>query len=233
MLKIIQIDGKPHIRAQVVMLPTNQKAPITMNSAEGLFLNPMQILAKHRMGICTNQHLYFLSDEEIKEGNWFYQSTAITENQIRQYNGKYLLTDTCKKIIATTDESLNCSCGENQSNVLCGCLPKPSQSFLEKYVEAYNKGKQIKEVMIEFEETGKIINTTFPASVKSRLELKINPKDNTITIRPVKDNWNKGEVVVSVLKMQHDYAYYLKSHKDEPNSREIAEWTNDWIEQNL
>ena len=65
-----------------------------------------------------------------------------------------------KKIIATTDESLyfkdtnknpkqymgsyiSMSLGEN--------LPQPSKQFIEKYIEEYNKGEKIENILVEYE----------------------------------------------------------------------------------
>ena len=65
------------------------------------------------------------------------------------------------------------------------------------------------------------------------LGLKVNPKDNTITIKKVKDNFTREETVRIALKMQYDYSEYKKSCKEDPDMREIADWTNTWLEENL
>lgn len=62
---------------------------------------------------------------------------------------------------------------------------------------------------------------------------KINIKDNTITIKKAKNSWSKEETVTLVLKMQHDYTKYKESCHFGPNLREIAEWTDNWLEQNI
>ena len=49
------------IKRNVVMLPTNEKAE------KGLYLSKSGLLTIEKL---TNQHLYILSDEEIKEGDW-------------------------------------------------------------------------------------------------------------------------------------------------------------------
>lgn len=80
------------------------------------------------------QHLYFLSDEEIRKGDWFtngsniFQCMNLSDVDPKRYN--YL-----KKIISSTDKSLN--------------LPVPSKDFLNDYAEEYNKGNQIKKVLVE------------------------------------------------------------------------------------
>lgn len=84
------------------------------------------------------QHLYFISTDKIRERDWciifnnklpekillrqnIYGATGSTIG-IDDYLNKY-----CYKIIASTDPSLN--------------LPKPSDSFLKVYIDAYNNNK--------------------------------------------------------------------------------------------
>ncbi|MEW2859388.1 hypothetical protein AB1A63_15220, partial [Lactiplantibacillus paraplantarum] len=57
----------------------------------------------------VNQHLYILSDDEIKEGDWYHNSI---DNSIKQASD-WIYVSTCKKIIATTDTSLILSCNIN------------------------------------------------------------------------------------------------------------------------
>lgn len=50
-----------------------------------------------------NSHLYFTSDEEIKEGDWY------IANIITKCDNKYEandLTDACRKVVATTNKDL-------------------------------------------------------------------------------------------------------------------------------
>jgi hypothetical protein len=136
-------------KCQVVMLSTNEKAKkgqLVINEElpkDKLFI--AWIDAQRSLG----QHLYILSDDEIKEGDWCLfkqiigseyklckitykfgnQLTSLLENGNKQEEASQYY----KKIIATTDESLG--------------LPQPSQSFIEKFVEEYNKGNVITEVI--------------------------------------------------------------------------------------
>lgn len=72
-------------------------------------------------------------------------------------------------------------------------LPQPSQSFIEKYVEEYNKGNIITEVMVEYTDWSETFNGVYME--ENEEEWKVNPKDNTITIRKIKDSWNREEVI--------------------------------------
>ena len=108
------------------------------------------------------QHLYIISDDEIKDGDYF-----LADNRLNTTSNKGLPNwvlckctkvknswvycneipdeghngDWCKKIIATTDESLN--------------LPQPSQQFIQKYIEEYNKGNIITDVLVEYDTRSK------------------------------------------------------------------------------
>lgn len=74
----------------------------------------------------TPHNIYITTDDEIKEGDWYYwpvtktvQRLKLTE--IEKEYGKSLSKD-CKKIIATTDPEFN--------------LPQPSKAFIEEYCKA-------------------------------------------------------------------------------------------------
>ena len=62
--QIIYIDGKPHIKCDVVMLPTKNESSLWINCE-----NKLKIHIKDRMcpGKQEFQYLYFTSNEEIKE----------------------------------------------------------------------------------------------------------------------------------------------------------------------
>lgn len=176
-----------------------------------------------------NGHLYVLSDDKIKEGDWYY--TPI-KRSIEQCNKSILIIKGGNndveqlKIIATTDTELS-------RNMKLGTyIPKPSQSFIEKYVESYNAGKPITDVLVEYEEAR--CHAAYPQQhycVKPQctcfaipFKLKINPKDNTITIKRVKDSWNREEIEVLLGKLHDDLA-------DTSVSRFVT--FNKWISENI
>ena len=209
---IIYLDGKPHKYSDVVMLPTNEKAPqigmiSTTNDGklQSVDKGLVDMYTFHQQfgdfaPVIPYQHLYFLSDEEIKEGDWciMLDSFGNVFSNPQQYNDPKTqhLNKGLRKIIATTDDSI-----DGFYRGYAYQLPQPSESFIEAFVESFNKGQQITEVMVECETVTDWDNyTTIPvgnggATHKEKQQLKINPKDNTITIRKVKDNFEKTDVM--------------------------------------
>lgn len=109
-------------RVQVVMLEVHY-SKTTKYETEGtieLFSNKLSITGKVKpsqhpfvRGSSKQQHLYIISDDEIKEGDWFIgdnisikQCTLNNGGNINFKGGWYSGSTNCKKIIATTDTSL-------------------------------------------------------------------------------------------------------------------------------
>lgn len=214
-------------RAQVIMLPTENKTYI------GKFLENEPYLALYSWYLKSlnikeqrqGQHLYIISDDEIKEGDWCLNEN----NNIFQYIGGLLLP-TDKKIIATTDTSLkyfidskgNKSEHELTKNGYIEFLPQPSQQFIEKYIESYNKGNIITDVLVEYELLG---HEEIPSELWEE-RYKVNPKDNTITIKKVKDSYSKTEIIE--LFKKHNIDICKKYHISY-----IQEFTDKWLDKNL
>ena len=229
-------------RAKVIMLPTNVLSNISLsNKTNNLVYNNN----KHdTLSMFTNQHLYIISDDEIKEGDWYIN---LKYNKIIQKKDALPLKDNCKKIIATTDTSLlNTIYTPHISGEISKRmrdlfnLPQPSQQFIEKYIESYNKGKVITDVLVEYEQTKLYIEPQnyqqyisqpkelqFPitTNVDDIYGLKINSKDNTITIKKLKDSWNREEMIAEIRKYAKDSLNI--------NRYEDIFFTNKWIEENL
>ena len=165
-------------KAKAVMLPTNEPSKIG-----NLATYQKRSLAKViKEGINPKDstlqfwNLYIISDDEIKENNTHFYNPHSGQLHISGNHTDYIAINKngCKKIIATTDVSLG--------------LPEPSKQFIQKYIEEYNKGNIITNVLVEYEY---LLNDM---GVIPYWCLKINPKDNTITIRKVKENYTKEEL---------------------------------------
>ena len=184
-------------RAKVVMLPTNKPSKLgDLATYQGKSLAKV-IKEGVNLKNTTVQfwNLYIISDDEIKEGD-YYIIDDIPE--LLKNNGLKFIDDYCKKVIATTDTSLYTHQKETVSlPERVFYLPQPSQQFIQKYIEEYNKGNVITDVLVEYESD---FNSCFCTKDicngnNCPKKLKINPKDNTITIKKVKDSYTREEVV--------------------------------------
>ena len=217
-------------RARVVMLPSNEKAPIWKHAGD------LHLTKSKYESWKAYQHLYTTSDNEIKEGDWCYNEKRKTIIQ-----GKFMIKTCelvfCKKIIATTDSSLIEGVRWNKEFP----LPQPSQSFIQKYVEEYNKGNIITDVMVEYDDTmgycdkcsayqyssylGCNYNGICDGRVIPDIKLKVS-KDNTITIRRVKDSWSRDEVIILIKA-----AWEQANNNNMPRMNRVPLYI--WIEENL
>ena len=218
-----------------------------------------------------HQHLYIISDDEIKEGDW----CLIDNNKVGKRTNKqtypnctdgeshlcyyYIINGEersyhvihCKKIIATTDTSLLIDTYINQGDTVKGDLiikrgsdyttglkgrinlPQLSEQFIQKYIEEYNRGNIISDVLVEYELISNeeyFLNTINPDDDVPYFDerLTINPKDNTITIKKVKDIWNREEVVQLLI----DCCAEISSIHGKLKGKEPADLYK-WIEENL
>ena len=188
----------------------------------------------------TYFNLYIISDDKIKLFDWVYNNK---ENIVEQITSKTQLifvleenkeNQTFKKIIATTDSSLWRPSHKYASDVIL--LPQPSQQFIEKFIEEYNRGNVITDVLIEYELISNeeyFGNTVNPDDDVPYFDerLTINPKNNTITIKKVKDSWNRGEVIKLC---KQAFLLYKSDNSGYPGLiKSTQEKENKWIEENL
>lgn len=208
------------------MLPTNEKANSIWSNSLLNKLSYGELSPIH----CSHYHLYILSDEEIKEGDWciMLDSFGNVFSNPRQYTNPetQFLNKGLRKIIATTDSSLRI--GKLEVGGKIEHLPQIPQSFIEKFVEKYNKGDIITEVMVEYilnhEDFDDIIEKVWDNDYK----LKINVKDNTINIKPIIPTSEEiGEKIVQYCKKYEgtnkyndvlkaiEFGYQLSLNQDE------------------
>ena len=247
------------------MLPTNEKsskAYLSITTEIGLHSKNWQKswLELHSKPMTNTQiakghHLYIISDDKIEEGDWVIIdgklirqcSKTVNENGFIEVIGfNAVLESACKKIIATTDTSLTtCQCKKVGYHKL-SCkqtynLPEPSQSFIKVFIEEYNKGNIITDVMVEYEKHTSAFNHIGKTPSKqerlrgcydngeqivgiwSEETLKINPKDNTITIKKVNQ---KGEHITAFVKA-------VQKEFNDMNLEYLDFAADKWIEENL
>ena len=72
----------------------------------------------------------------------------------------------------------------------------------------------------------------------ARIETKISCYRTIIAeldreLKPNENNWSRAEVIQLCLKMQHEYPKFCSESHYQPNLKEITEWTDNWIDNNL
>ena len=214
-------------KCKVVSLISWEKSNLRLNLSNQILMNNNEATS------CPYIHLYILSDENIKEGDWCHHFPS---DEIIKYPNGGFPTKHAMKVIASTDSSLTKGwVRDNDPQRLnpnyvdittMNGLPQPSPQFVEKFVEEYNKGNVIKEVNVDF-----IFNTTNEDWSKTPVQLEgfYSPKvdkNNFITITKIKESWNKDEIK----------ELFNKFRKDFPLHRGIQIMDNDldsWINENL
>lgn len=184
-----QIEGKFYQECDIIILPTVEFSSI------GQYIDTNEFvfnLKENDIPRGEFQHLYFISDKEIKDGDWYYdvklnrvyQSASGHNNEFYNEKSRYY------KIIATTDKELDIHW--NRQNYKA--LPRPSNEFLKKFCELGG----IKKVLVECVDNGYEVDMEGRGGMDegetcwlSKMELKIAP-DNTITIKVIDSHSVKG-----------------------------------------
>ena len=199
-------------KCKVVMLSTNEKAPIIHTTdANNLYLATDERMIGKHIGKVNNSeyvNLFILSDDPICDGDYFY---AFETNEVlkckksyEEYDHYYDINNNChvvadpfvyKKIIATTDSSLN--------------LPKPSHSFIKKYVERNG----IDKINVVY------FNHNHPELGVVDCTPKI--QNNTISIKPIEKKVYSEEDVEYLLKTAYNQGYSDHMIKGEVDSERV------------
>lgn len=136
----------------IVMLPTEKASLI------GKFIDTSQLVFNNpnHSDIPRGefQHLYILSDEEIKEGDYYfnnYRKVILKCESLMESKNTSIHSGIFLKIIATTDESLKGKqIGIGIDEPIYEELPQITESFIKQYITEYNEGKPITEVELEY-----------------------------------------------------------------------------------
>ncbi len=192
--------------------------------------------------LAISQHLYITSNDEIKDNDWCLEKTGLGYLKPFQVKKEDLnvkeFIKRCKKIIATTDKSLNSRKwvgvieGEDTYEEIL--LPQIPQQFKEYFITEYNKGNIITKVLVEYiknkisEEIHCVCGESHPMRVLTDCgcvtcgsyktntidifsnDLIINP-NNTINIKPIETKIYTREEVEEIIKK---VAYYAHEHTE-------------------
>lgn len=239
-MKLKEIKGKFYQECDVVMLATKQTSNgrhIVFNEQNKLCIR--DVWSTDSQFTLSIQHLYILSNEEIKEGDWYFDSNYKLILQATNVSTN-ILNKEYKKVIATTDSSLRlkCGCSGMQDKVKCNwmCqthrdfeLPQPSESFIKKFIQSYNEGNVITKALVQFEKC-------YAQQQNSEIDLEYYrikaDGANQITTIKLKDSWSKEEHILNLLNYRNDLLVELTRCRNLRISLK-KEFTDKWIEQNL
>jgi len=219
------------------MLPTEKASLICLNTNEQLYLSKEMNMADDNN---EYQHLYIISDDEIKEGDWVIhyvnQAPKLVENKMQAV----LYTESLeKKIVATTDKSLNeCLICKNTSSSDFNDhdhinMPQIPESFIQAYIKAYNEGKPITEVDLEME-IDYVANATPPTKPMDPTVYKIKTRpDNTVIVHQSK-MYSRDEVEY-LIKCATDEILHVLGYDTGKKMKEtgVMSHINKWIQDNL
>ena len=178
--------------AKILMLATNNKSNIVLGKRKTLYNTKDIPNVEFNNVLSPNnwiyQYLYFLSDKKIKKDDWYIDDSNSIRQAITSDEDYWERRKGDKKIIATNNPYLKIKEILDKEDTIYHFLPEPSQSFIEKYIEEYNKGNIITDVLVEYEY---LLDDN---GVIPYWNLKVNPKDNTITIKKLKEAYTKEEL---------------------------------------
>lgn len=222
-------------RCKVVLFATDEKTRLQI-SKNYLNVTIDEFIPDNKFTM--GQYLYIISNDEIEKDDYYldydkfhiksrygFDSTAVIEQcddkGLAAFINKRGLS---KKIIATTDKSIKTKAEQAGENAWYNPLPRPSEEFINQYVEEYNKGNIITDVIVEYVDIGEELWDEYRDQPfwKEKIVPKVNPKDNTITIRKVKDTWTKDEVIDLIYKFRNNVSQSLYLNK-----LTISNWLDD------
>jgi hypothetical protein len=173
-------------------------------------------------------YLYFTSDEEIKEGDWFIRNVG-SILAVEQYIKDDHLYAKDRKIVATTDKSLKISVVPG-FNGFIKSLPQISQQFQKEYVKAGG----IDEVLVDYETN--YINWKHDDKIEALIDT-LEPKtdsNNCLIIHPVEPKLYTRENVEELLaKYWYENEYDAINSKDTDKASKSREAFDNWIKENL
>lgn len=110
----------------------------------------------HNADFAVQQDLYITSDEKIESGDWYiYNRQYLRQNNENVDFETELLNVHNKKVISTTNRKLKMPIPESLDMYPMSysqkSLPNISIDFINKYIYEYNKGIQIKNILVEYE----------------------------------------------------------------------------------
>lgn len=223
-------------KAEVHMLPTEGKSQLFSRCGFHIFHKDYSDLA---YGNCIAQYLYFTTDEEIKESDWYmfflfdnWELMQCKDNEeAKRCNGNthVSIRENSRKIVATTNPELWIIEKELrlfQRRGLTDVYHTKQSSEIGKigldFVEAYAEAQgSIKEVMLEYELVNEYIQSK-EQWIKDIHKLKLR-SNGTVIIYPIKPEiYTRDEVIEIIAYRMADHRRSLNYHKT--NKHMAALW---------
>lgn len=167
------------------MLPTESSGGMILLSKSNALKSNSELdkIRKTEEQYWSLNHLFILSDEEIKEGDWYIRiesfgaiPTKTNKLEAEILNRKTTFID-AKKIIATTDKSLGWMIHDERDYEEFHIMKQIPESFIQSYIKAYNEGNFITEVQLEYEYFTETVGTSeFDFSEQDSIRLKVTMK---------------------------------------------------------
>ena len=241
------IKAKVHLLAtdndnptQVSIMRLPQKNKLYSHVAGGEFRKGLQM--GHQP-----QHLYFTTDEEIKEGDWFIctptTKAAPSLHKCGNPTGSVKYVDTtagfglfknlCRKIVATTNPELCLKLKDSFPNKEAAVIywnippiPKIDIPFVEAYIKVYNEGSPITEVLIEQEKVYQQYEEPKGVFNKNPDKLVLKLKSNgSVIVHPVTKKTYTRQEVIQILCT-------LKSYLVPPETIVFRDDLRKWLDNN-
>lgn len=189
-MEIKEIDDKYYSSLKWVLIQVDYPTfPCITKSPNGnLFWNVMGLVK----GInYTYFHLYFLSDEEIDNGDWYYvpnQMMGFEHISNEHTSWEVLQTIYAKKIVSTTHNELKEALemiGTGSTYIFD--LPIPTNKFLREFIARYNERTLGDEILVKMEEY--IVQPSFGGEKQyNAFRISISP-ENTLSMIFPQENW--------------------------------------------
>ncbi len=152
----------------------------------------------------TAQHLYIIGEEPIKTGDWYTDDVNAIRKAVTSDPSYWKTRKDYMKIIASTNESLAIyeEPVTSKLSMFKGMVPGIPATFISTFISSYNKNTPIEWVNVEYEDKGieEWMGDAYsgePVWIED-IQLSITPRENTVSISLIKENWNREEVIALI-----------------------------------
>lgn len=172
------------VKVKVVMLPTKGDSTfgyITETKTYHRYTNEENSYNNLANNLAIPQHLYFISDEEIKMGDYYFRLGA---KEIYRGSG---YTNDCRKVIASTEKLVD--------------VPLIPQEFIENYCEVGGIDEVEIEYGLNYDEHYELIGNPIESWNENKAD-----SNNYVSVHSIKDSWSRQEVEELIESAVHNFS---------------------------